>query len=191
MFELYSTQYVHNPICISRNDNFVAINGAISVDLAGQIASSHIGTRLYSGTGGQFSYALGAFMSRGGRSITAFSSTTREGTVSRIMPHFVEGQIVTVPRDIADIVVTEYRVAYLLNKTERERAAALISVAHPDFRDDRSDRLPRSTARDIPPLGPHPQPGGEPLVTPAIRRLNAPRGGAHSDLHPRNGCLLA
>jgi 4-hydroxybutyrate CoA-transferase len=134
MFEFYSTEYMHHPICIAANDNFVAVNGAISVDLTGQIAASHIGPLLYSGTGGQFSYALGAFMSKGGRSITVLPSTARSGAVSRITPQFVEGQIVTVPRDIADIVVTEYGVAHLLGKTQRERALQLIAVAHPDFR---------------------------------------------------------
>jgi 4-hydroxybutyrate CoA-transferase len=143
MFEFYSTEYMHHPICIARNDNFVAINGAISVDLTGQIAASHIGPQLYSGTGGQLAYALGAFMSKGGRSITVLPSTARGGSVSRITPQFVAGQIVTLPRDIADIVVTEYGIAHLLNKTQRERAEQLIAVAHPDFRTE----LRRDAAR--------------------------------------------
>ena len=134
MFEFYSVDYMHHPGAIARNDNMVAINNALSVDLTGQIAAGHIGPRVHSGTGGQLAYALGALMSRGGRSITVLPSTTLGGSVSRIVPQFERGQIVTVPRDFADIVITEYGIAHLLNKTQRERAEELIAIAHPDFR---------------------------------------------------------
>ncbi len=133
-FEFYAVDYVHDPRNIARNDNFIAINNALTVDLTGQIAASTIGPRVYSGTGGQFSFAMGAFMSRGGRYVTVLPSSARAGAVSRIVPRFEPGQIVTVPRDIADTVVTEYGIARLLNRSVRERAEALISVAHPDFR---------------------------------------------------------
>lgn len=136
MFEFYDVGYIHDPRVIARNDNMVAINNAIAIDLTGQIAASHIGPRAYSGTGGHLSYALGAFMSKGGRYICVLPSTARGGTVSRIVPQFEPGQIVTVPRDIADIVVTEYGVARLLNKSQRERANELIAIAHPDFRSE-------------------------------------------------------
>jgi 4-hydroxybutyrate CoA-transferase len=134
MFEFYAVDYIHDPRVISRNDSYVAINNAISVDLTGQVAASSIGPRVWSGTGGHFSFAMGAFLSRGGRYVCVLPSTARSGTVSRIVPHFDAGQIVTVPRDIADTVVTEYGIARLLNRSVRERAEALIAVAHPDFR---------------------------------------------------------
>jgi len=133
-FEFHTVDYIHDPRAIAANDNYVAINNAIAVDLTGQIAASTIGPRVYSGTGGQFSFAMGAFMSRGGRYVCVLPSTARSGTVSRIMPQFEQGQIVTVPRDIADTVVTEYGIARLLNRSVRERAEALIAIAHPDFR---------------------------------------------------------
>lgn len=133
-FEFYGVEYIHDPASIAANPNYVAINNAIAVDLTGQIAASTIGPAVYSGTGGHLSFAMGAFMSRGGRYICVLPATARGGTVSRIVPQFESGQIVTVPRDIADTVVTEYGIARLLNRTVRERAEALIAVAHPDFR---------------------------------------------------------
>lgn len=133
-FEFRAVDYVHDPRNIAANDNYVAINNAIAVDLTGQIAASTIGPYVYSGTGGHLSFALGAFMARGGRYVTVLPSTARGGTVSRIATRFEAGQIVTVPRDIADTVVTEYGIAHLLNRSVRERAEALIAIAHPDFR---------------------------------------------------------
>jgi 4-hydroxybutyrate CoA-transferase len=134
MFEFYGPEYMHHPGIIGRNDNLVAVNNAVSVDLTGQIAAGQIGTRVWSGTGGQLSYAMGAYLSRGGRSITVLPSTARAGTVSRIVSQLDRGQVVTVPRDLADIVVSEFGVAHLLNKTQRQRAEELIAIAHPDFR---------------------------------------------------------
>ena len=125
---------MHDPAAIAKNTNMKAINNALSVDLTGQVAAGHFGARVWSGTGGQLSYALGAFLSKGGRSITLMPSTNKDGTQSRIVAQFPAGQIVTVPRDIADTIVTEYGVANLLNKTQRQRAAELIAVAHPDHR---------------------------------------------------------
>lgn len=133
-FELFAVDYVHDPRAIAANDNYKAINNAIAIDLTGQIAASTIGPRIYSGTGGHFSFAMGAFMSRGGRYVCVLPATARGGTVSRITPQFEAGQIVTVPRDIADTVVTEYGIAHLLNRSVRERAEALVAIAHPDFR---------------------------------------------------------
>ncbi len=136
MFEFYSTEYMHDPRVIGRIDNLVAINNALTIDLTGQVGAGNIGGRTYSGTGGHLSYAMGAFLSRGGRYVCLIPSTAVGGTVSRIVPSFEPGQVVTVPRDLADYVVTEHGVAQLLNKTERERAEELIGVAHPDFRAD-------------------------------------------------------
>jgi 4-hydroxybutyrate CoA-transferase len=135
-FEFYGFEYMHDPCAISRNDNMVAINNALLVDLTGQVATGNIGPKLWSGTGGQLTYHLGAFLSRGGRAVTVLPSTAKEGAVSRIVAQVPVGQIVTVPRDLADLVVTEYGVADLLNKTQRERARALIEIAHPMFRDE-------------------------------------------------------
>ncbi|MGH2602025.1 MAG: acetyl-CoA hydrolase/transferase family protein [Dehalococcoidia bacterium] len=134
MFEFYGVDFMHHPGIIARNDNMVAINNAITIDLTGQIGAGTIGPRIWSGTGGHFAYALGALLSKGGRYICVLPSTAAGGTISRIVPQFEPGQIVTVPRDIADIVVSEYGIAHLLNKTQRERANELIAIAHPDFR---------------------------------------------------------
>jgi len=135
-FEFYGFEYMHNPSAIARNDNLVAINNALVVDLTGQVAAGQLGARIWSGTGGQLSYHLGAFLSRGGRAVTVLPSTARDGTVSRITAAMPAGQIVTIPRDLADLVVTEHGVADLLNKSQRERAQALIEIAHPMFRDE-------------------------------------------------------
>lgn len=87
-----------------------------------------------SGSGGQLSFALGAYLSKGGRSVVAIPSTAKSGAISRIVPMLEQGTIVSTPRTLADIVVTEYGIARLKGKTQRERAMELIGVAHPDFR---------------------------------------------------------
>ena len=92
------------------------------------------GGRQWSGTGGQPESHIGAMLSKGGRAITLLRSTALGGSVSRIVPRFEEGTVVTIPRYFADYVVTEYGIARLLDKAWRERAEELISVAHPDFR---------------------------------------------------------
>ncbi|HWO93711.1 MAG TPA: acetyl-CoA hydrolase/transferase C-terminal domain-containing protein, partial [Dehalococcoidia bacterium] len=129
MFEFYSVEYIHHPGNISKNDNLVAINNALTVDFTGQIAAMSYGTHTYSGTGGHISFAMGAYLSNGGRYICVLPATARGGTVTRIVPQFEPGQVVTVPRDMADYVVTEYGIATLLNKTQRERAQELIAIA--------------------------------------------------------------
>ena len=136
MFELYDADYVLDPRVISGNDNFVAINSAVSVDLTGQINAESIGSVIMSGPGGQLSFAVAAQLSRGGRFITTLPSTTGNNKISRIVPAFKEGSMVTVPRTLADFVVSEYGIARLRGKTHRERALELIAVAHPDFRAD-------------------------------------------------------
>jgi 4-hydroxybutyrate CoA-transferase len=89
---------------------------------------------MMSGPGGQLSFAVGAQLSKGGQFITTLPSTTSSGNISRILPAFPEGSMVTVPRTLSDIVVTEYGMAQLRGKTHRERALELITIAHPDFR---------------------------------------------------------
>ena len=134
MFELYPQDYVVNIRNVAANDNMVAINAALSVDLTGQIASESIGPRMYTGSGGQPSIAIGAMLSKGGRSITMLRSTSNDDKISRITPFLDPGTIVTVPRNFADYIVTEYGIASLFGKTQRERTQELIAIARPDFR---------------------------------------------------------
>jgi 4-hydroxybutyrate CoA-transferase len=136
IFELYSAEYCLDVRVIAAHDNMVAINSAVSVDFAGQIAAESIGPRVISGAGGQTAFAIGSFLSKGGRNISVMTSTTGGGKVSRITPMLAEGTIVTVPRTISDYVVTEYGIAHLKGKTQRQRALDLIDIAHPDFRAD-------------------------------------------------------
>lgn len=126
--------YTNDPFNIAKQDNMVSLNSALEVDLTGQICSESIGPLQWSGTGGAFEFAYGAGQSKGGRSIITLNSTAKCGSVSRISATLTPGAAVTIPRSIADIVVTEYGVAYLGGRSVRERANNLISVAHPDFR---------------------------------------------------------
>jgi len=126
-----SSAFVHDPEVIARLDRFVSINSALEVDLTGQVNAESLGGRQVAGIGGQFDFTLGASRSPGGASIIALPSTGRDGTVSRIVSRLAAGAAVTTPRFVADIVVTELGVARLKGRTERERAAALIAVAHP------------------------------------------------------------
>lgn len=125
--------YVNDPFVIMKNDKMVAINGAINVDLTGQIFSETIGARQYSGTGGANDFATGAHRSRGGKSIIALPSTKKNGTVSSIEPWMQGGGVVTVQRQTVDYVVTEYGVAPLSGRSVKERVENLLAVAHPDF----------------------------------------------------------
>ena len=136
LIELYDAEYVINVRTVAAHDNYRAINNAISVDLTGQINAETIGTRMWNGTGGQTELHLGAVLSRGGMAITLLRSTAAGGKVSRIVPQLPEGGVVTIPRTFADTVVTEYGIARLLGKSQRERAEEMISVAHPEFRSD-------------------------------------------------------
>ncbi len=141
LFELHESHYVVNVKTISQNDNQLAINNAISVDLLGQINSeSAFGPRMINGSGGQPETHMGALMSKGGRALTLMPSTRLEGAVSSIVPMFDQGTTVTIPRHWADIMVTEYGVARLMGKNHRQRAEALIEIAHPDFRDELKEK---------------------------------------------------
>ena len=134
VLELYGSDYILDPKIIAAHDNMVAVNSALAVDLSGQIAAESLGPTMVSGTGGQLAFAIGANLSRGGHNIVALPSTARNGNASRIVPHFEPGTIITVPRTLADIVVTEHGIARLKGKTQRQRAEELIAIAHPDFR---------------------------------------------------------
>jgi 4-hydroxybutyrate CoA-transferase len=136
IFEFHPTSYSNDPALIARNDNMVAINSALQIDLTGQVCSDSIGTRIYSGIGGQVDFLLGASRSKGGKPIIAISSTAKDATVSRIVPMLSPGAGVVTTRGLVRYVVTEYGVAYLHGKSIRERAKALIEIAHPKFRDE-------------------------------------------------------
>jgi 4-hydroxybutyrate CoA-transferase len=136
IFEFHPTAYSNDPALIARNDNMVAINSALQVDLTGQVCSDSIGTYFYSGIGGQVDFLRGASRSKGGKPIIALSSTAKNGTISRITPMLAPGAGVVTSRGLIRYVVTEYGVAYLHGKSIRERAKALIEIAHPKFRDE-------------------------------------------------------
>ena len=126
--------YTNDPKVIAGIDNMVSVNTAVEIDLTGQICSESIGPMQYSGTGGAFDFAFGAIHSKGGRSIMAISSTAKKGAVSKIKATLTPGAVVSVPRNAADIIVTEYGIAYMRGRSVRERAQNLIAIAHPDFR---------------------------------------------------------
>jgi 4-hydroxybutyrate CoA-transferase len=136
VFEFRPTSYTNDPALVARNDNMVAINSALQVDLTGQVCSDSIGSQFYSGIGGQVDFLRGASRSKGGKPIIAISSTAKDGTISRIVPMLSPGAGVVTSRGLVRYVVTEYGVAYLHGKTIRQRAQALIDIAHPKFRED-------------------------------------------------------
>jgi len=136
IFEFHPTAYVNDPGLIARNDRMVAINSALQVDLTGQVCSDSIGNQFYSGIGGQVDFLRGASRSKGGKPIIAISSTAKSGTISRIVPMLSPGAGVVTSRGLVRYVVTEFGVAYLHGKSIRERAKALIEIAHPKFREE-------------------------------------------------------
>ncbi len=134
VFEFYPTDYVSDPRNISKNDDMVAINSALEIDLTGQVCADSIGHKFYSGIGGQADFIRGAALSKNGRPIIAMPSTAKDGTISRIVPLLSAGAGVVTTRGDVHYVVTEWGIAYLHGKTIRERALALINIAHPKFR---------------------------------------------------------
>lgn len=142
---MYPVDYVNNPAVIAQNDNLISVNSCIQVDLMGQVVSETIGKRQFSGVGGQVDFVRGANLSHGGKSIMAMpSSLDKKGTlVSKIVPVIDEGAAVTTSRCDVDYVVTEYGVARLKGKTLRDRAKALIEIAHPDFREELTEEFHR------------------------------------------------
>ncbi|MEM6454546.1 MAG: acetyl-CoA hydrolase/transferase C-terminal domain-containing protein [Acidobacteriota bacterium] len=128
------SQYTNDPFLIAQHDDMVAINSALEVDLTGQVCADSIGPRFYSGIGGQVDFVRGAARSRGGKPIIALPSTAKNGTVSRIVLQLSEGAGVVTTRGDVHWVVTEYGAAHLHGKSIRDRAAALIEIAHPDVR---------------------------------------------------------
>jgi acyl-CoA hydrolase len=133
-FAFMEVTYVNNPMVIAQNKKLIAINSAIEVDLTGQVCADSIGTYQYSGIGGQMDFIRGAALSEGGKPIIALTSRTKKG-IPRIVPHLKEGAGVVTTRGHIHYVVTEYGVAYLYGKNMRQRAQALIEIAHPDDRE--------------------------------------------------------
>jgi acetyl-CoA hydrolase len=141
IFEFQPSGYCNDPFIIAQNDNVVAINSAIEIDVTGQVVADSVGSRLVSGFGGQVDFIRGAARSRGGKPIIAISSTAKNGTVSRIVPRIQSGAGVVTTRADVHYVVTEYGVANLHGKNVRQRAEALTQIAHPKFREELSRQM--------------------------------------------------
>ncbi|MCB2296086.1 4-hydroxybutyrate CoA-transferase [Clostridium algoriphilum] len=136
MVEMYSVDYVNDPVVVAQNNKMVCINSAIQVDFMGQVNAESIGLTQFSGVGGQVDFVRGANMSKDGISIMAMSSTAAKGKISKIVPILDEGAAVTTGRNDVNYVVTEYGIAQLKGKSLRQRARALINIAHPYFRNE-------------------------------------------------------
>ena len=134
--EFHRQEYVNDPYIIAKNNKMVAVNSAIEVDITGQVCSDSIGTKLFSGLGGQVDFIRGAARSDGGKPIIALPSTTKNNTISKIVPFLKQGAGVVTSRADVHYVVTEFGVAQLFGKTIRQRAKELINIAHPEFRED-------------------------------------------------------
>ncbi len=133
--EFHPVDYVNDPNVISSHDNFISINSCVEVDLLGQVCSESLGYKNFSGTGGQVDFVRGATKSIGGKSFIAMYSTAKKGTISKIKPILTEGSVVTTSKNDVDYIVTEYGVVKLKGKTAGQRAKALISIAHPEYRE--------------------------------------------------------
>ena len=125
--------YTNSLLTIAAQKSQVAVNSTLSIDLTGQAAAESLGPQMYSGIGGQMTFMMGSMYSEGGRSIMVLPSTARRGSLSRIVPMLEPGSTLTTPRQYTDHVVTEFGMVNLQGKTQRQRAEALISIAHPDF----------------------------------------------------------
>lgn len=135
VFELYPVDYTNDVRIISQHSNMISINSCVELDFMGQVCSEAIGSTQFSGIGGQVDFVRGAKMSVGGKSIIACYSTAKNDTISRIVPRLGEGTPVTTSRTDVDYVITEYGIAHLRGQSLRNRAKALIGIAHPKFRD--------------------------------------------------------
>jgi len=134
-----TVDYTNNPTNIARQDNMIAINNILEIDLLTQVCSETSGMRQISGTGGQLDFIIGAFHSKGGKGFLAFSSTfkDKDGKMhSRVKPMLTPGAVVTVPRTVVQYLVTEYGIANMKALSIWGRAEAIINLAHPDFRDE-------------------------------------------------------
>ncbi len=134
----YSVDYTNDPYVIGQIDNFVSVNNCLEVDLFGQVSSESSGARHISGTGGQLDFVTGAYMSKGGKSFICFKASYqgKSGAQSRVAPVLPQGSIVTAPRTQLNYLVSEWGKVNLMGASNWERAERIISIAHPDFRDD-------------------------------------------------------
>jgi len=135
-FESYPVSHTNHPTVIAQNEHMVSVNSVIEVDLLGQCNAEVLAGHQFSGSGGQLDFVRGAYDAKGGTSILAFQSTARKGTVSRIVPRLSENAMVTTPRNDTHYLVTEHGSANLKGKSTRDRALAIIELAHPTFRDE-------------------------------------------------------
>jgi len=133
--ESYPVSYTNHPSVIARNDNMISVNSVLEVDLFGQANAEFMGGHQFSGTGGQLDFVRGAFDAKGGKSILAFHATAKKGKISRIVPRLDEGAMITTPRNDTHFLATEFGTANLKGMSTRQRALAIIDLAHPDFRD--------------------------------------------------------
>lgn len=134
--EFHPTEYTNDPFCVAQNEKMISINSALQVDLTGQVCADSLGTYFYSGIGGQVDFVRGASRSKGGKPIIALPSTAQDGKESRIVATLNPGAGVVTSRGDVHYVVTEWGAANLHGKTVRERAIALIHIAHPKFREE-------------------------------------------------------
>lgn len=134
--EAHPVDYTNHPSQIGRNATMISVNSTIEVDLTGQCCSESMGAAQWSGTGGQLDFVRGAYESPGGKSIIAFYSTAKHGTVSRVVPTLTPGAVVTTPRTDVHWLATEHGVVEMKGKSTRDRARAMIGLAHPRFRDE-------------------------------------------------------
>jgi acyl-CoA hydrolase/RimJ/RimL family protein N-acetyltransferase len=177
MCEFHPTEYTNDPFVIAQNRKMVSINSALQVDLTGQVCADSLGEYFYSGIGGQVDFVRGAARSEGGKPIIALPATARGGTVSRIVPVLSSGAGVVTSRGDVHWVVTEWGAADLHGKTMRQRALALIHIAHPDFREQLMDDAHR---RNLVPR--------EQAV--AVRAGAPELGGYESDFRAKDGRAL-
>lgn len=136
LIEMRPSQYANDPAIVAKNRGMVSINSALAVDLSGQVCADSIGSRIYSGVGGQVDFIRGAAKAENGRPILALPSTAKKGTISRIVPELAAGSGVTTSRADVHWVATEYGAVNLHGKTIRQRVLDLVSIAHPKFRDE-------------------------------------------------------
>ena len=134
MLEMHPSSFTNDPYIAGQNDNLVSINASLQIDMLGQCGSESLGHLPYSGTGGQVDFVRAANRSRGGKSFIVLPSTAKDGSISRIVPTLSPGTHVTTSKNDINYVVTEYGVAQLRGKSAKQRAEALIAIAHPDFR---------------------------------------------------------
>lgn len=136
MFEMHPVDYTNDPYLAGQNDKLVAINATLEIDFLGQCGSESLGPVPYSGTGGQSDFVRSANRSKGGKAFIVLPSTAKDGAISRIVPTLTPGTHVSTSKNDVNYVVTEYGVAQLRGKTAKQRCAALIAIAHPDFRSE-------------------------------------------------------